>query len=57
MKLYFITFLYISGGPITANGIQYGIASWGEGCGLAGFPGVYASVVTQRDWIRKVSGV
>ncbi|GJQ74674.1 hypothetical protein Trydic_g21526 [Trypoxylus dichotomus] len=33
-----------SGGPLICNGTQVGIVSWGTGCALEDFPGVYASV-------------
>ncbi|CAH2308073.1 transmembrane protease serine 9-like [Pelobates cultripes] len=44
-----------SGGPLVCplNGTWYlvGIASWGIGCALANFPGVYIQVSFYRDWI------
>ena len=46
-----------SGGPIVYNGRQIGVVSWGEGCALPGYPGIYADVSKFRDWIRKNSGV
>ena len=46
-----------SGGPVVYNGRQIGVVSWGEGCALAGYPGIYADVAKFRDWIRKNSGV
>ena len=52
-----------SGGPLfkmvgTAR-IQLGIVSYGTGCGLPGFPGVYAEVNNAqiRSWITDVSNV
>ena len=43
-----------SGGPLVAGGKLIGITSWGEGCALAGYPGVYtrvsnfATLITQQ---------
>lgn len=53
-----------SGGPLFAtrqNGsrVHMGIVSWGNGCALEGFPGVYGETNNAeiRDWISDVSGV
>lgn len=44
-----------SGGPLAvrngAGWVQVGVVSWGEGCGIAGFPGVYSEVAAVRPWI------
>lgn len=45
-----------SGGPLVVpdgNGFYKiaGVVSWGNGCGLANFPGVYARVSYYEDWI------
>uniref|UniRef100_A0A336LAX2 CSON007176 protein n=1 Tax=Culicoides sonorensis TaxID=179676 RepID=A0A336LAX2_CULSO len=39
------------GGPLTANGGLAGVVSFGYGCALAGYAGVYASVPELRSWI------
>jgi secreted trypsin-like serine protease len=45
-----------SGGPLLkiVNGVhtQVGIVSWGNGCALAGSPGVYSRVSGQLTWIQ-----
>jgi trypsin len=52
-----------SGGPLFATAgtarIQIGIVSYGTGCALPEFPGVYAEVNNSqiRSWITSVSGV
>jgi len=44
-----------SGGPfVDENGVQVGIVSYGVGCGLAGFPGVYARVSNYMEWIESI---
>ncbi|XP_015585584.1 trypsin-1-like [Cephus cinctus] len=46
-----------SGGPLVAYEKVYGIVSWGSGCAWAGSPGVYSRVSSNRDWIRRHTGV
>jgi len=42
-----------SGGPLydAENNLLVGVVSWGNGCALPGFPGVYAQISRQSDWI------
>uniref|UniRef100_A0A1L8EFX1 Putative trypsin-like protein n=1 Tax=Haematobia irritans TaxID=7368 RepID=A0A1L8EFX1_HAEIR len=44
-----------SGGPLVAEGKLVGVVSWGKGCAMAGYPGVYADVPSLRSWIEKTS--
>jgi trypsin len=49
-----------SGGPIIIEGgaegdVLAGVVSWGEGCGIAGKPGVYAKVSSAKDWILSIA--
>ncbi|KAI7815140.1 Serine protease [Rhyzopertha dominica] len=46
-----------SGGPLVVNSVQVGIVSWGYGCAVAGYPGVYAHVGALRSWISSNTGV
>lgn len=49
-----------SGGPLVLTGNtpeedkQVGVVSWGLGCALDAFPGVYARVSAEYDWIRSM---
>ncbi|CAN2388980.1 classical pathway [Pristimantis euphronides] len=50
-----------SGGPLIcrdANNVSYvwGIVSWGENCGEAGYPGVYTKVAHYFEWISRHVG-
>lgn len=41
-----------SGGPMTCDGLHCGIVSWGRGCALAGYPGVYTQTSYFVDFIH-----
>ncbi|XP_044259427.1 trypsin delta-like isoform X2 [Tribolium madens] len=46
-----------SGGPLIKNGVLVGIVSWGLGCALPEYPGVYTNVASVREWIRNKTGI
>ena len=45
------------GGPLVCNdngkAVIAGVVSWGNGCGLAYHPGVYARVTSALSWIQE----
>lgn len=48
-----------SGGPLileqAAEDVLIGVVSWGNGCGRAGYPGVYARVSVAREWLDTIA--
>nr|ACO14916.1 Trypsin-1 [Caligus clemensi] len=40
-----------SGGPLVQDDVLVGIVSWGIGCAIPRYPGVYGKVTTFLDWI------
>lgn len=42
-----------SGGPLECDGRLAGIVSFGHGCAVAGYPGVYTATSGFLDWIRE----
>ena len=41
-----------SGGPLTFKGQHVGLVSWGLGCALEGYPGVYAQTDSMLDFLN-----
>ncbi|XP_025835628.1 trypsin-7-like [Agrilus planipennis] len=46
-----------SGGPLTVNGVLYGVVSQGIGCADPRYPGIYANVSNLRSFIEDVTGL
>jgi len=45
-----------SGGALLVNNKLVGVTSFGQGCALAGFPGVYSRVSAAIGWINQIAG-
>uniref|UniRef100_A0A1B0CKF1 Peptidase S1 domain-containing protein n=1 Tax=Lutzomyia longipalpis TaxID=7200 RepID=A0A1B0CKF1_LUTLO len=41
-----------SGGPLSHGDVLVGVVSWGLGCAMKSYPGVYSRVAYVRDWIK-----
>ena len=39
--------------PVTNTYVQAGIVSYGNGCALANYPGIYTSTSAYYDWIQE----
>nr|ABV60308.1 putative trypsin [Lutzomyia longipalpis] len=46
-----------SGGPLASDGVLVGVVSWGYGCAVRGYPGVYSRVASVRDWINASTNI
>ncbi|KAF2887632.1 hypothetical protein ILUMI_18541 [Ignelater luminosus] len=46
--------IYSEDGSDSLNWVQYGIGSWGVGCGRVGYPAAYTRVASFLDWIVNV---
>jgi secreted trypsin-like serine protease len=42
-----------SGGPLLHNGVVVGMVSYGYGCAVPSFPGVYSSTASAREFIQR----
>lgn len=42
-----------SGGPLVCDNKLVGIVSFGLGCAIPGYPGIYANVAYYYDWIKQ----
>ena len=46
-----------SGGPLVVDGKLVGIVSWGVGCALPLYPGVYSNVATLKSFVTQKAGI
>jgi len=46
-----------SGGPLVVGGQLVGIVSWGVGCALPEYPGVYSNVATLKNFVTENTDV
>ncbi|CAH0553079.1 unnamed protein product [Brassicogethes aeneus] len=48
-----------SGGPISVNNVLAGVISWGIGCAVPKYPGVYTNISNPilREYIKEVTGI
>lgn len=42
-----------SGGPLMVDNTLVGIVSWGNGCAMDGYPGIYTKVQNYANWIKQ----
>lgn len=52
-----ITKFYFQGGPLVCKGVLYGVVSFGHGCALKNFPGIYSKITSALPWIKKVARI
>ncbi|CAG9798744.1 unnamed protein product [Chironomus riparius] len=46
-----------SGGPLVCNGTLCGVISFGYGCAMKEYPGIYSKIPSALNWIKRIAGI